>query len=254
MSSGLSNSKESWLERPQSLPDYTVEVDAKKVGHELQYNWKPLRRTKNCLCSSFSWRAKRLIPRFCSITLTKMEIDLNLDASINKNLALGPHDVEINTVAPGSAKRTVRLHHEVKEGQLNEHAKYLVGGQERIPSLLRKEVPRSLCNCNPNSFTRTRMSMKQKPFCQERQVLHQTRVWSMKGRLEVILLDQKSRSSRTQRKAFWTFDWSKDRFDWCFNHIKDLEGKPTDRFCWCQRKLVYCWCWDSSPFFDSRLK
>jgi len=94
-----------------------------------------------------------------------MEIDLNLDASINKNLALGPHDVEINTVAPGSAKRTVRLHHEVKEGQLNEHAKYLVGGQERTSFAASGKKSRGVYELQSNSFTRTRMSMKQKPFC-----------------------------------------------------------------------------------------
>jgi len=257
MSSGLKQFKGKLVGKTSVTPRYTVEVDAKKVGHELQYKLEASEDEQRIVSARASHEEQRNSYRdTVQITLTKMEIDMNLEASINKNLALGPHDVEINTVSAGSAKRTVRLHHEVKEGQMNEHAKYLVGGQERTAFVASGKKSRGVYEMESKVVHKNKNVYEAKAYLSKKDKSYiKLESEALKGRLEVIPFgSQKTALLEVKGKHFEHLTEAKIASTDASITSKTMKGNRQIAFVDARGNLSSADAQIHSPFFDSRLK
>ena len=115
-----------------SYPRYIVEVNGKKIGHEMQYNVDATQDGQKVLSAQASHQTTpSAYINKVRVSLNKKNMELACDASIDKNIILGPHRVEIRANAPRSHKRSFRFEHELRNGQIKEEAKYWVDEQER---------------------------------------------------------------------------------------------------------------------------
>ena len=257
MSSGLKQFRGKLVGKTSVTPRYTVEVDAKKVGHELQYKLEASEDERRIVSARASHEEQRNSYRdVVQITLTKMEMDMNLEASINKNLAQGPHDVEINTVVPGSAKRTVRLHHEVKEGQMNEHAKYLVGGQEKTSFVASGKKSRGVYEMQSKVVHKNKNVYEAKAFLSKKDKSYiKLESEALKGRLEVIPFgSQKTALLELKGRHFEHLTEAKIASTDASITSKTLKGNRQVAFVDARGNLSTADAEILSPFFDSRLK
>lgn len=131
MSSNLKQFRGKLEGKSSVTPAFIVDVEAKKIGHEITYNVEVTQdQQKVAFARASHERQGSAYVNKVQVSLDK-NIELSLDASINKNVIQGPHDIEINAEMPQTPKRSIRIHHEVLDGMIKEHAKYLVDGQEK---------------------------------------------------------------------------------------------------------------------------